>query len=236
MKNGTSPAQNTTISWPIVSALLFALAPLAPASAADVTVFVQTDFEPTRFEGLVTSTNGVVTEKVNPSAKEVSPNYYAVTFSIDDKTSEEQTATAVALDNNGQMAVGSVVPASAKAPPQNCSSEAVDPITIEVDAGTIRSLAANRLKRREHNRKIFELSFAQFPGSEIEQVERNFGLHYPEHIKRDMNPFQMVDRISRLLVALDSWNFRKSSALPEQSNEGPTSSTSNEGMAASSRD
>lgn len=234
MKNGLSLPLKGKLPWAIASAFLLALAPHVSAFAADVTVFVETDFEPTRFEGLVTSTNGIVTEKVNPLAKEVAPNYYAVTFSVDDKLSGGQTATAVALDKDGRMAVGSVVPALSKAYAQNCSPEAVDPITIEVDAGTIRSLAANRLKRREHNRKIFELSFAQFPSSEIERVERNFGLDYPENVERDMNPFQMVDRISRLLVALDSWNFRKSSALPEQAAEERTSSRASDGAESSS--
>lgn len=211
------------------TALLFTMACHLPAAAAELTVFVQTDFEPAKFEGLVTSTNGVITQKVNPGYKEIAPNYYAVTFSIDDNAAEDQTAMAVAIGTQGQMAVGSVIPTSSKTLPQNCSPEALDPITIEVDAGTIRSLAANRLRRREHNRKIFELSFSQFPSSEIEAVERNFGLYYPDHVKRDMNPFQMVDRISRLLAALDSWNFRKTSTLPELGEEEPHGSIPEEG-------
>lgn len=234
MKNCASRYSEGNLSWSAVSALLLALSYHLPAAAADVTVFVQTDFEPAQFEGLVSSPNGVITEKVNPAVTEVSPNYYAVTFSVDDKSPEEQTATAVALSKDGRMAVGAVVPAIPKGTPENCSPSAIDPVKIEVDAGTIRSLAANRLKRREYNRKILELSYTQFPSSEMESVERKFGLLYPDQVTRDLNPFQMVDRISRLIAALDSWNFRKSSSLPEQAGEEPTSSMPNEGTKPSS--
>ena len=206
----------------IITALTVALFPNA-AFSEQITVKVQTDFSPRRFEGLVTSTSGVITEKINPAVEEIAPNFYAVTFPIEEERDGNQMAIAVALDNDGHMAVGPAVPIQASSASEQCAPEMIDRVVLEVDAGTIRALASNRLKRRDHNRRIFELSLSQFPISDIEKIEMFFGLSQPESSKTDVNPFHMVDRISRLLVALDTWDYRKnaifSAPAPEATNE-----------------
>lgn len=188
---------------------------LSPVSAfgEQVTVQLQTDFSPTKFEGLVTSTSGVITEKINPAVEEIAPNLYAVTFPIEEKGGENQSVTAIALDDDGHLAVGPVIPSEKTTTSAVCSSEVIDPVTLEVDAGTIRALASNRLKRREHNQRIFELSLSQFPLSDIERIESRFGLSQSAESRIDLNPFRMVDRISRLLVALESWDYRKNAVV-----------------------
>ena len=214
--------QSLKIKNRVIIALLTAILPVA-AFGEQITVQVQTDFSPRRFEGLITSTSGVITEKVNPAVEEIAPNFYSVTFPIEEKGDKNRMAIAVALDNDGHMAVGPAVPVQSVSASEPCSAEMIDPVVLEVDAGTIRALASNRLKRRDHNRRIFELSLSQFPISDIEKIERKFGLSQPESSKSDVNPFHMVDRISRLLIALDTWDYRKNaiiSAPAPESTEG----------------
>jgi len=215
--------QSRDIKKGVIVALFAAIFPAVFPFAAlseQITVQVQTDFSPRRFEGLITSTSGVITEKINPAVEEIAPNFYAVTFPIEEKEDKNRMAIAVALDNDGHMAVGPAVPIQSVSASEPCSPEMIDPVVLEVDAGTIRALASNRLKRRDHNRRIFELSLSQFPISDIEKIERKFGLSQTESSKTDVNPFHMVDRISRLLVALDTWDYRKNAIIsapaPEQ--------------------
>lgn len=198
-----------------------------------ITVDVRTSFAPSKFEGLVISPTGVITEKVNPSVAEVAPNFYSVTFPIDRETEGSSIASAVAFAGDDALSVGTVVSIQSASTNNACSSQDPDPVTLEIDAGTIRALCANRLKRRDHNRKIFELSFNQFPRRDIETVERNFGLHSNEKPGEDLNPFRMIERISRLISALDGWNFRKSSILPS-SPSGSESTSSAEGSSEES--
>ena len=196
----------------ILPAIFTAIFPVA-ALSEQITVQVQTDFSPRRFEGLVTSTSGVITEKVNPAVEEIAPNFYSVTFPIEENGDKNRMAIAVALDNDGHMAVGPAVPIESGSGSKPCSPDMIDPVVLEVDAGTIRALSSNRLKRRDHNRRIFELSLSQFPVSDIEKIERKFGLLKSDSSKTDLNPFHMVDRISRLLVALDTWDYRKNAII-----------------------
>jgi len=207
----------------LLPAIFSAIFPVA-ALSEQITVQVQTDFSPRRFEGLVTSTSGVITEKVNPAVEEIAPNFYSVTFPIEEQGDKNRMAIAVALDNDGHMAVGPAVPIQGVSASEPCSPEIIDPVVLEVDAGTIRALASNRLKRRDHNRRIFELSLSQFPISDIEKIERKFGLSQTESSKTDVNPFHMVDRISRLLVALDTWDYRKNAIISAPAPE-PTEAT-----------
>ena len=204
--------QSREIKRVVALALITSVFPVA-AFGEQITVQVQTDFSPRRFEGLVTSTSGVITEKVNPAVEEIAPNFYSVTFPIEEKGDKNRMAIAVALDNDGHMAIGPAVPIQAASASEPCSADMIDPVVLEVDAGTIRALASNRLKRRDHNRRIFELSLSQFPISDIEKIERKFGLSQSESSKTDVNPFHMVDRISRLLVALDTWDYRKNAVI-----------------------
>ncbi len=185
-----------------------------PQGTETITVDVRTPFSPSKFEGLVISPDGVITEKVNPTVEEVAPNFYTVTFPVDRKTEGSSMASAVAFAGDDGISVGTVMSIQSSNEKNSCVNQDPDPVTLEIDAGTIRALCANRLKRRDHNRKIFELSFNQFPRRDIEIVERNFGLHSNEKPGEELNPFRMIERISRLISALDGWNFRKSSVLP----------------------
>ena len=128
----------------LFAAILPAVFPFA-ALSEQITVQVQTDFSPRRFEGLITSTSGVITEKVNPAVEEIAPNFYAVTFPIEEKEDKNRMAIAVALDNDGHMAVGPAVPIHSVSASVPCSPEMIDPVFLEVDGGTFRALASYRL-------------------------------------------------------------------------------------------
>lgn len=183
------------------------------AQADTVKVPVMAGFTPVRAEGLLLSEEGIV-EKLSPEISVVKPGQVSVNFQVSKSELNPDTmASAVLFGEHGEVGFGTVVYPEVDTGGQACPEEIPPDDVLAEDAGVIRSLVGIRAKRRDVALSKFSIAFAEFSPERLELLEARFGLRRDLSQGNEINPYTMVDRLSRLLAAIHAFQFRKN-AIP----------------------
>lgn len=195
----------------LAAALLFGS---STARATDrVEVSVDAPFAPTTAIGLLVSSKGTI-EKVAPELKPSGQGRFSVSFPVaDSEVYEDTVATAVVFSPDGDLAFGDVKvmgasQSSAPLPPP-CREADVTPLQVSGHSGVLASLVEIRRARREVAKSKVQTYLSDESLDRFRALEKGLGLGQGEPLGPDMDPYVLVDRLSRLLAAVKSYQAVK---------------------------
>lgn len=132
------------------------------------------------------------------------------------------TATAMVVDQQGQYAFGEVVPLRPNGASALISALPGCPkkdhnLGMTAQYALLESLVEIRGQRRKLlQNKIGELLSAGL-AERLHRIEAGFGLQQAEAINQDMNPAELIDRLSRVLHSVQSYQVNREQQQIQQS-------------------
>jgi len=193
-----------------------------PASAAPQTgkvlvrVKVESKPEPTKAVGLVLSA-GETLQVEDTKIERVGDKLFDISFSVDASAlSEDSVATAMAFNSNGDVVFANVTPALLSstaaiiASIPDCQPE--DPsLAIQFNHfGPLQQLVDVRIARVELLRSSISNELTPELLQRLTQLEAALGLSRPEPLSALLTPSELVDRLTRLDLALKKYkSFKK---------------------------
>lgn len=173
-------------------------------------VQINTPIEPVTATGLLLSSSRVI-QKTGATV-ERSAHGLLVRFPIDPSELDGDTmASAVVLAEDGQTAFGDMRPATiptARASflsSPECPYEQVADVSTRSDLALFESLADIRSQRRAVQvQKVSVLLGGDFL-ERLRTLERGFGFSYPRPLSAELPPVELVDRLNRLKIAIQSY-------------------------------
>lgn len=193
-----------------------------PASAAPQTgkvlvrVKVESKPEPTKAVGLVLSA-GETLQVEDTKIERVGDKLFDISFSVDASAlSEDSVATAMAFNSNGDVVFANVTPALLSstaaiiASIPDCPPE--DPsLAIQFNHfGPLQQLVDVRIARVELLRSSISNELTPELLQRLTQLEAALGLSRPEPLSALLTPSELVDRLTRLDLALKKYkSFKK---------------------------
>ena len=169
-----------------------------------VQVNVATSFEPKEAVGLILSSSGVA-ERPSINLQKVKDGLLLVSFTYS-KTDvkKDSFATAMVISANGDIAFGDVKALYGSSP--KTSFYAIpqcppDQNKVSIDRskfGALETLVHYRTERREtYKKEIQEILSGPFL-EKLKKLENGFGLTRGRPLSADLDPFELIDRLSRL--------------------------------------
>ena len=201
-----------------VTLILHSSTPLR-ASAAEqlMEVQVNTPIEPTSATGLLISSTRVI-QKANATLQRTTHGL-VVRFPIEPSELDGDTmASAVVLAEDGQTAFGDMRPATIPAARSSylsspdCPAEQVRDVSTQSDLALFESLAEIRSQRRAVQVQKVSLMLGGEFLDRLRALERGFGLTYPRPLSAELPPVELIDRLRRLQVAIQSYKRAKPAA------------------------
>ena len=205
--------RNILLSLIAVSLLFF-----TPASSLSqskkVKVLVRAPFEASTGVGLLISSRG--TDQIYDIELDIrNDGSTVVTFPVATQSLPKDTmASAVVSSAEGEVAFGTVVPVIAAGASRSwlsipqCKGRSAETLTGE-QLSLIDTLVEVRNSRAKIARKKIDSLLSEGLGEKINRLESGFGLSQNELISSELEPFELVDRLSRLLSALKSHRAHK---------------------------
>lgn len=199
-------------------ALLLSAASTLPSEsrAAEQLMEVQinTSIEPMSATGLLISSTRVI-QKANASLERTSHGLI-VRFPIESAELDGDTmASAVVLAEDGQTAFGDMRPAtiptarSSFLSSKDCPAEQVRDVSTQSDLALFESLADIRSQRRAVQVQKVSLMLGGDFLERLRTLERGFGFSYPRPLSAELPPVELIDRLRRLQVAIQSYKRAK---------------------------
>ncbi len=210
----------------ILSALTILISLGARAWAAEesvpknIHVDIEAPFEPAALVGLILTTKGSIEQPVS-NFKRAKPGIIVAAVPYhEEELPRDAMVTAVAMSAQGEVAFGNVRPIfspdsrdSFSEIPQ-CTPQRVSKAALEGQLSLLESIVEVRAQRRG----VLQVQIAQTMTDEfvarLNKLERGFGLSRPADMRSDMNAVELVDRLSRLLEAMKTYqnSIKKSEA------------------------
>ncbi len=209
--------------WGMAAALLFGCV-FAPQPAAfgqntaaqqsaqavkHIEITVSAPFEPVNAVGLLFSERGTVQQPV-PTPRRIDESNIIVRVPYRDDLPRDTMATAMLFAADGTMAVGAVRQVFSPDPRESflsipeCVPEKVTEATIQNQMSAIESLVQIRSKRRG----LAQVQVAQLMSDKflerLKKLEKGFGLQYQTELAPDLPPVQLIDRLQRILLAIQA--------------------------------
>ncbi len=180
-------------------------------------VQINTPIEATSATGLLLSSSRVI-QKAGASVERTAHGLL-VRFPIDPSELDGDTmASAVVLAEDGQTAFGDMRPATIPAARASflsspeCPYETVADVSTRSDLALFESLADIRSQRRAVQvQKVSVLLGGDFL-ERLRTLERGFGFSYPRPLSAELPPVELVDRLNRLKVAIQSYKRNRTSS------------------------
>ena len=188
----------------------------APQSGAVVVkVKVEAKPEPSKAIGIVLSA-GETLQINDTTIEKVGDKLYDISFKVDASAlSEDSVATAMAFNSNGDVVFANVTPAllsstaALVASIPNCPPE--DPsLAIQFNHfGPLQQLVDVRIARAELLRSNITSMLTPELTQRLQQLETALGLSRQEPLSSSLPPAELVDRLSRLDLALKKYKSFK---------------------------
>lgn len=188
----------------------------APQSGAVVVkVKVEAKPEPSKAIGIVLSA-GETLQINDTTIEKVGDKLYDISFKVDASAlSEDSVATAMAFNSNGDVVFANVTPAllsstaALVASIPNCPPE--DPsLAIQFNHfGPLQQLVDVRIARTELLRSNITSMLTPELTQRLQQLETALGLSRQEPLSSSLPPAELVDRLSRLDLALKKYKSFK---------------------------
>lgn len=200
----------------VISALLVCI-PLNSYAAEQQTAFVTVEagFEPVSSVGLLISPDNPAQQILGNQVEQTYAGVFTVSFPYDpEQTVYGTLATAMLLSAEGEFAFGNLT----MLPPagQQISNEPVPACPPpEGDArfhnsmSILSRLIKNRTERRNNRMEYLERVLDQDLLDKLVKLEKMFGLDGSGQLSTDMNPVELVDRLTRIHSALKTWAIHK---------------------------
>lgn len=122
-------------------------------------------------------------------------------------------ATGMLLSPDGEASFSAVTRIGA---PANslpiCQESLPSSSELVTQSGVLQSLADLRSARVNVMLDKFRLRLSQFDQERLAKLEKGFGLEEPPALDKVENPFKLVERLSRLLVAIKTYEVRNKRA------------------------
>lgn len=93
--------------------------------------------------------------------------------------------------------------------PEECKRPDVNTLVLAQQQGLLESLVQVRSQRQEIAQKKLEQMMSPEQLEKLRRLEEGFGLRYAEPLSASLSPFELVDRLSRLHFALQSFRHNQ---------------------------
>lgn len=184
----------------------------ATNSSKSVEVNIEANFEPSSIIGLLINSKQTL-QKLKVDFRKVD-NYYVVSIPYQENEIDSETvASAVAFSVGGELAFANVKPVvfptlrksflSLK-PCAPKAQTAAELSRIQANRGVFESILEVRANRREVAKLQLANSMNADFLSKLQRLERGFGLERSTPLTSDLPALELVDRLSRLLVAINN--------------------------------
>lgn len=187
------------------------------AAEQKLTLKIESDQDPTSSVGLLISSDGT-TQKLETEVKRLDNRFVTVSFNCDDdEVRNDSVATAMIVTADGEILFSDLQPVllsdntSALAELPDCPDKINLPPAIEDQYANLQKLVEIRGQRRAISQtritRIMQDAFLE----KLRKLERGFGLDQKKELAPDMNPLELLDRLSRLQTALRNYQANKKS-------------------------
>jgi hypothetical protein len=184
-----------------------------------VSVTLETTFIPKQFKGVVVQQQK--TEMIeNPKVEKIGDSRYEISFdlpAVSDKT--KVFVSAYAESNEGEKVLGEMRQPfltfdTKKIPP--CIENDVPYASVANQEGTLSSLVDIRTARLKVAKNKIAKMLEADKLKNLQDLERIFGLEQSKSLSPNLNPYELIERFSRILIGLKNVNILKA----ERSREG----------------
>lgn len=185
---------------------------------AVVTVDVEADFEAAQAIGILLSEKGLQ-QKLPAILTRISPVKYRVSFNYSpEQITPSTVATALLILENGKVVMTEpqlfsivddniVKPAAIIPPcPPNLEMEA----RLHGQEGNYQALINIRQERRDVVRSKIGLHLTQERLDELSSLERGFGLARQHPLSPELDPLELLDRLTQLHIAIKNYQYYRS--------------------------
>lgn len=172
--------------------------------------------KPVSAQGLIISKAGLNPVKISEIIKK-SQGGYGLVISMSELSALEagSFATAIATDSEGTRYYGSMVAIdnadfynrSAQLP--YCEQTEVTPFKLAGQYALLESLVAVRSARRDYNQKMIKEELNPEFLDQLKKLEAGFGLKAKDELSASMHPVILIQRLSRILNTVKSYNSNK---------------------------
>lgn len=188
-----------------------AIAPLA----TKIEINVASDFEPANAVGFVFTPTKIV-EKKPLSLRKTREGFSVVSFSFDQSdATKDAYVSAMVTSAEGQRAFGDVRRLDSSDPRETffnlpaCPPEKLPGSVVLDRTGRIGSLVEVRARLREASQqRVAEIMSGDFL-VRLRKLEEFFGLGHGAELSPQLNPVDLVDRLSRLQLAINNYEIAK---------------------------
>lgn len=200
----------------LATAISFMICLSAHASDRTLSFTVETQIDPISAVGLIMKTNGI-TQKSNVEFSRVSKGVWKATMPVSEAEIEAGAfASVMLLSSEGDVATSTVrsLAEARTTPIPDCPRSEAVKIGPDTQVGVLQSLVSVRTARRENARIRIA---GQLTGDFLETLRRleiGFGLKTTPQLSADLEPYELIDRLSRIEAALN--NYRSGKTEPAQ--------------------
>lgn len=174
-----------------------------------IEIVVPAQFDPVNSVGLLFSERGTVQQPV-PKPQRIDEVHVVVRVPYRDDLPRDTMATAVLYAPDGRTAMGSVRPVFSPDSRESflsipdCNPEKMPDAPLQTQISSLESLVQIRSRRRGLGQvqvaQVMSDNFLQ----QLRKLERGFGLRYATELTPDLPPVELIDRLQRILAAIQS--------------------------------
>ena len=203
--------------------LTISLCPIC-ARAADKPIKIQVDamFEPTAAVGIVLTKNGI-SERPASSFKRKDRGIEVTLNVAESELTEDATITAMVSGAAGERAYGEMLPLISYTPAESLVTCPDKPAKESLDAGSLEQLIDLRTRRRDIAKKqLAEVLSSDGLIDKLSNVEQLFGLSAPRPFSAELDPLELLERLSRINAAVESYRIGRQKLVATQTTASPT--------------
>lgn len=206
-----------------VAAAALAPGPIAaapPSAGKAIEIIVRSSISPSAAVGILMSAQGASQVEIK-DFKKIDAEHTVVFVPYEaNEIPDGTTATAMIVSEEGAVAFGEVRPVSPLEPRESFLAIPVCPrekVTASTMAGQL-SLLESLVEVRAARRGVAQVKVSQLMTEELlarlRVLERGFGLAsaHPDEIGPDLNPVELIDRISRIVEVVEAIKARQAGA------------------------
>lgn len=185
-----------------------------------VNIEVEADFEAAQAVGILISETGIQ-QRLPATFTRVSPTKYRVSFDYRSKQITPTTlATALLILEDGKIVMSEPIPffkysdESMRPLPKlpACPPDPTTQTRLQGQEGNYQALINIRQERREIVRSKIGLYLTPERLKELAGLEEGFGLSRQHPLSIELDPYELLDRLTRLKIAIKSYQYHRSMA------------------------